>query len=315
MRLAIINDWFSDKFAVFTNRDGFLRSMQVLRDTYGWETKFFKKGDPGLFKHPYVDVEFSSNPGQAAVDWKPDAILYFADLTRPVIGELKDVKIPKAICFSGGPRRDFEKDVDLIFVESKSYLEDFKSRGLNAVQAFGTNTELFKPYTQPKVFDAIFPATFAGWKRHNLFAEAMGPRGLACGWWQPHEPETVDVCFKNGTAVLHHQNAESICLLLNMSKTCVVTSANNGGSQRTVLEAMACNIPVIATIDSDKTTEYIKACGVGNIVDPNPSSIREAVDGWVKNPHEINTRQWILDNYSEYIYAKKIKEGIESILK
>jgi len=74
---------------------------------------------------------------------------------------------------------------------------------------------------------------------------------------------------------------------------------------------MACNVPVIVTVDSDKTTEFVRACGVGEIVYPEPEAIRQAVEKW-KN-QKVSTREWILNNYSEKIYASKLKEGIMSI--
>jgi glycosyltransferase involved in cell wall biosynthesis len=97
-----------------------------------------------------------------------------------------------------------------------------------------------------------------------------------------------------------------------MSHTCVVTADGSGGCQRTVLEAMACNIPVIAMSDSDKTTEYIKECGVGSIVETTPEAIRNAVDAW--KGKKVDTRSFIKDNYSEEIYAKKLCDGINSII-
>lgn len=312
MKLAVVNDWYDEKSAVLTNQDGFLKSLQVLQK-WGWEVIFFKKHKfTWEFNHPCVTLKFSPDPKKAIDEWNPDAVLFFCDFSRPLLGEFENSKYPIALCLTGGLFEDYEDVPHIIFVESKSYLDRLQARGRNAIQAFGTNTELFKPIKQPKVWDAIFPATFAGWKRHNLFAEAVGNKGLAVGYWQPHEMECVDVCFRHGTAVLHHQGAESTALLYNMAKTCVVTSRSDGGSQRTVLEALASNIPVIVTEDSEKTSEYIRECGVGAIVPPTPEAIRNAVEEWKDNP--VNTRDWILKNYSETIYAKKLKEGIESIM-
>lgn len=311
-RLACVNDWYDRKSAVFWNKDGFLRMLSVLRDRDGWEIVFFKKHERTFeWDHDYVKLSFSPNPAQQVRDFKPDAILFFSDLSRPILGELKDMKCPKAICYSGGRFTDFIDVPDIIFVESKSYLDWFKSMGKNVVQAFGTNTELFKPYSQPKVWDGFFPATGAAWKRHGLFAESLKEKGLVCGWWQPHEPQCLEVCVKNGTAVLHHQMPESIVYLYSMARTVVITSSDIGGSQRSVLEAMACNVPVIVMADSTMTTEYVRECGQGAIVEPNVPDIRKAVAEWKDRP--VNTRDWILANYSEWVYADKVKEGIISI--
>lgn len=312
MKLAVCNDWWDRKSAVFFNKDGFLRAIGILGKE--WEVKFFKKHDQ-TFTMPHdcgFDLVFSPNPKQAVLDWKPDAVLFFCDFSREILNDFKDTGLPLALAFTGGPYRQYENVPDVVFVESQSYFDEFKKRGLNVKRAFGVNTELFKPMPQPKIFDAVFPATMAAWKRHDLFAEALGPRGLACGFWQPHEMHVVESLQKHNCAILHHQNAESVALIYSMGKTCVITSANNGGSQRAVLEAMACNIPMVVMSDSDKTSEYVRDCGVGAVVEPDVNAIRKAVDEW--KDQKVNTRDWVIENYSEYKYAQQLKEGIESIL-
>lgn len=313
MRLSVINDWYDKKSAVFWNKDGILRALQVLRDRDGWETTFFKKHEKTFeWEHDYIHLNFSPNPVGSAEAWKPDAYLLFADFSRPISAEIAATGRPFAQCYTGGRFTDYATLPDLVFTESKSYMGWMKSVGVKeVVQAFGTNTELFKPYPEPKIFDAFFPATGAAWKRHELFAEAMGSRGLVCGWWQPHEPQCLEVCQKFGTAVLHHQMAESVAFLYSMAHTVLITSSDIGGSQRSVLEAMACNRPVIVMDDSTMTSEYVRECGQGAIVPPDVQQIRNAVEEW-KNK-EVNTRDWIMKNYSEYIYADKLRDGITKL--
>lgn len=312
MRLAVVNDWYDKKSAVFWNKDGFLKMLDVLRKRDNWEIKFFKQHEKSFeWEHDYVDLHFSPDPVAALLNWKPDAILGFSDFSRPYLKALEGKGIPIALCYTGGRYTDYKDIPNLVFVESASYVDWMKPMGINVIQAFGTNTDLFKPLKEPKVWDAFFPATGAAWKRHGLFAEAMKDKGLVCGWWQPHEPQCLEVCIEHGTAVLHHQMAESMAYLYNMARTVVITSSDVGGSQRSVLEALASNIPVIVMNDSTMTSEYIRECGTGAIVEPEPSAIRRAVEEWKdKTP---NTREWIMKNYSEYIYADKVKAGIESI--
>ena len=312
-RLVVANDWVSDKQAHYLNKDGFLKALHILRERDGWDTVFIKKSSPGSFDHAYVQFKYVEDVKQGILDEKPDAILFFQDLSRPILGEFEDSKIPIALALVGGTFKDYIHVPDIIFVESQVYLDSLKGDAKKVVKAFGTNTEIFYPTKQPKIFDAVFPATFASWKRHNLFAEAMGEKGLACGWFQPNEPQCWQICQEKGTAILHHQNAESVNLLYNMSRTCVITSNAQGGSQRTVLEAMACNIPVIVMSDSDKTTEFVREVGIGGIVEPDANKIREEVVAWVGVGGSVNTRDFIMENYSAEIYATKLKEGIESI--
>lgn len=317
-KLAVCNDWYDKKSAVFFNKDGFLRSLDVLKKEHGWDVVFFKKHEETfIFEHDYVPLHFSPNVKKSILSWKPDAILFFCDLSRPIMKEFEDVDIPKAIAFTGGTFNDYAHVPDIIFVESQSYYDRFKKDGRNVMRAFGTNLEVFKPIQQPKVFDTFFPATFAGWKRHALYAEATSKfTSLAAGWWQEHEPHCWEECQAYGVALLHHQSAESVNLLYSMSRTVVITSETIGGSQRAVLEAIACNVPVIVMGDSDKTSEYVNQAfddgyEVGAVVAPEVEPIRTAVEYWMDK--EVNGREWIQKTYSEQIYAAQIKEGIEQI--
>ena len=310
-KICIANDWVSDKQAHYLNKDGFLKALHILREKEGWDTVFIKKSSPGSFDHEYVKFKYVEDVKQGILAEKPDAILFFGDLSRPILGEFEDSKIPIAVAMSGGTFNEYVHVPDIMFVESQVYVDLFKGDAKKVVRAFGTNTTVFKPTKQPKIWDAVFPATFASWKRHDLFAEAMGKNGLACGWFQPNEPQCWEVCQEKGTALLHHQNAESVNLIYNMGKTCVITSNAQGGSQRTVLEAMACNVPVITMSDSDKTTPFIEECGIGGIVEPDAMKIREVVWDWMNR--KVDTRDWVMENYSEEIYANQLKEGILSI--
>jgi glycosyltransferase involved in cell wall biosynthesis len=314
MKLGVINDWHDKKSAVFWNKDGFLRALQILKERDGWEVKFFKKHDKTFtWQHDCVELQFSPDPGATLREWNPDAVLFFSDLSRPILEEFRNYPKPKAICFSGGRHSHFADVPDLVFTESKSYIPWLNEIGAKRViQAFGTNTELFRPMEMPKYWDGFFPATGASWKRHELFGEALGPKGLVCGWWQETDIMPLEHCKNYGVGILHHQMPESLVYLYNMAHTTVITSSDIGGSQRTVLEAMACNRPVIVMSDSTMTTEYLNESGEGTIVEPNAGAIRQAVESSIGR--KVNTREWVLENYSEYVYAAKIRDGILSLL-
>lgn len=322
MRLAVATDWGDKKSAFYSNKDGFLKMLQVLRDRDKWETRFFRKHPDRTFEwsHDCIEAHISPNPAQAVLDWKPDAILLFCDFSRPIAGELYRKGIPIAQCYTGGRFDQYAHVPDIVFTESKSYIPWMKEKGVKAImQAFGTNTELFRPMPeQPKYFDALFPATFASWKRHNLFVEAMGERGVCVGWWQDHEMEIIFNIQKKRTGLLHHQMAESMALMYNMARTVVVTSNDIGGSQRTVLEAMASNVPLVVMSDSSMTSEYVQEAAragfyAGEVIDPVAPEIAKTVDRMISAGYPPNAREWIMANYSEYIYADKVKAGIEGI--
>ena len=246
-----------------------------------------------------------------------DAYLFFADLTRPALIEMAGEK-PTALCFTGGfAQSSASERIGLFFVESAVYLDRFRREGRNTIQAFGTNTRLFRPLPkQQKHWDAIFPATFADWKRHKLFAEALGPKGMACGWLQDHEPWCYNECFEQGVLVLPHIPAYALPFLYAGAHTCVITSNSAGGSQRTVLEAMACACPVIVMEDSDKTSEYVREGGGGFIVRPEVGAIREAIGRAKELGSDVRakSREYILGKYSERHYAAALVEGLKSIV-
>jgi glycosyltransferase involved in cell wall biosynthesis len=313
MRLAFCWDW-ENTIPQLTNwKDGLAMALKILSKE--WEIRAYSIEQDMIFPAPYMPITLKPSPellAQEILNFKPDAILFFADLTRPTIPYLAYKGIPMALCYIGGTFRDYVDCFDLFFVESEVYKNQFETEGKKVIKAFGTNTEVFKPIKQTKIWDAIFPATFARWKRHELFAGAVGNTGLAVGWmYQDHETECWQICQERGTMILSYVDAETLNYLYNASRTCVITSDKTGGSQRTVLEAMACNIPVITMIDSDKTSEYIRECGIGEVVEPSIEAIQKAIQKWRNK--SVNTRDWILKNYSAEIYAQKLKEGILSI--
>lgn len=245
-----------------------------------------------------------------------DVICVWGDMSRPHIRELAEYGKPLVNMFAGGEL--FTKNTDLfdhIFVESQVYLDQFLERGYSASLAFGTNTEMFKPLPgrthklegQRKVFDVFFPGAYAAWKRHKLLAEALNPDFLVCtaGVSQKIEKECYQDMQDIGALVLPFVGPEALNVLYNSARTVVVPSHSEGGSQRTVLEAMACNVPVIAT-DSDK---FDAMEDYGYTVNPDPESIHDAIKFALGEEPE-DTRSYIEQEWSHITYANKIEEEL-----
>jgi glycosyltransferase involved in cell wall biosynthesis len=245
--------------------------------------------------------------------FNPDVILCWGDMTRPNALALAELGKPMALCFAGGDVNGENRDLfDWIFVESSVYAKklDYAGRS-NFSIAFGTNTDLFEPVEQVKCFDTIFPATFAEWKRHGLYAQATeGLRSLACGYmYFDHETDCWKECLRRGTTVLPHVSAAALKYLYAASSVCVVPSRSDGGSQRTVLEAMAMNIPVVVA-DSDKF-DY------GNHIyrtAPVAEDIRGYIDVLLDGPQSTNTREYVLDCWSHQKYAAALEEGLRHLI-
>ena len=105
-----------------------------------------------------------------------DNILLWGQLNQKIIEHLDTYKV--GLCFAGGAEEHpLGKEYDIIFTENKYINQKFIDQGYNAKVAFGINTDIFKPYPQPKVFKALYPAVFGMWKRQDLFAQAFGKDG------------------------------------------------------------------------------------------------------------------------------------------
>jgi glycosyltransferase involved in cell wall biosynthesis len=243
----------------------------------------------------------------------PDVILHWGDMTRPHAREHVNLNVPMALCFAGGEViGDNVELFDHIFVESQVYLDKLQDKGYSASIAFGTNTELFTPIPeQAKQFDTIFPATFALWKRHELYAKATkGLRSLACGYiYHKHETECWKVCLENDVMVLPHVSSAVLRYLYAASRVCVIPSLSSGGSQRTVLEAMAMNLSLVVC-DSDKF-DYVEGQQVW-CVEPRVEQLMEAIDEALVT--DVSTRDYILENWSEKTYADSLEKGLKALL-
>lgn len=255
---------------------------------------------------------------------KGDIILYWES---PVTECGKDrenyVKIkhnpkPKILLFAGGQiKREWVDGFNLLLVESRINEEECEALGIPWMRAFGVNTEKMKPEKQPKVFDAVFPSTCAGWKRQALFSRALKEKGVLCGRFQESDPIGFITARANNTAIFNELPYHAVNSLYNMAHCCVNTSDYWGGGQRTTLESLATNTPVIVMADSPKNREYIEESGCGLVVEPNEEDIRKAIEEiktWSQERKEKG-RDYILKKYSHEIYAKQIIEGINKILK
>jgi glycosyltransferase involved in cell wall biosynthesis len=318
MKIAVIHDWHPDFFQELTWTDGLAAAIKILGTRH--EVKFFTCGTSEfVMPHPYFPIYFTP-PGdtmkQRVKEFAPDVILHWADMTRENAEPLKTLGLPMAICFAGGnPFGPTWHLFDHIFVESQSYKGAFENAGLSVSTAFGTNTELFKPLPDiQKKFDVIFPATFCNWKRHKLFTDStQGLNTICTGFmYTDHEVDCWQYPQKNGVLTLPHVSADTLRHLYAASKCCLITSHWTGGSQRTVLEAMAMNIPLVVMSDSDKTSEYVNECGQGIVANPEPSEIRQAVIEMMGM--EVSTRDYVLSKWSEHNYADAIEAGLKKIV-
>lgn len=311
LKISFVWDWEFVPSQALTWKDGLAAALKELIGR-GHEIQIVTCGEDIVVQHDYFPIHVTTDVLRTVKSFDPDVILHWADMTRPNALPTLKLNKPMAICFAGGEALGENVELfDHIFVESEVYKKVFEDNGYKTSIAFGTNTDLFKPIEQVKAFDTIFPATFALWKRHDLYAKATnGLRSLACGYmYHKHEQECWQVCLDNNVTILPHVSADVLHYLYASSKICVIPSLSSGGSQRTVLEAMAMNIPLIVC-DSDKF-DYVEGQDVMRVA-PNVEELREAIQKSLTK--EVNTREYILKNWSHINYANALEEGLKSII-
>lgn len=304
MRIAFIWQGLSGRYGFW--QDGLYAAMKLLEQEH--------------------EVRYFDFPLEGLHGFKPDIVLYWES---PVTQFSRDahnwntvcmLPYPKCLLFAGGPLRAMDvKDFDLVFVESRINEEDCERQGIPYKRAFGTNTQLFKPVETPKIYDAFMHATFAGWKRHELFAEAVGSKGALAGRRQEHDDNGYQRSVKLGVTIFPEQNAEALSKLISSSWVVLNTSNFEGGGQRCTLEAMACGVPVIVMADSPKNREFVEDCGGGYIVEPSPEAIRNCIENIKTDPTEASlkgemARTYVARFWSETEYRDSLLEGIQSII-
>lgn len=298
-KLAFVWDFAVTKQELFTWADGLNAALNILQEKYNYEVYVISSDNKASIEEQLRAI-------------KPDVILGWGSLDRPSFASLREYKVPTALCFAGGPTtHPFSSSFDIVFVENDVYKNAFVRQGVNVKVAFGTNSQLFVPIQLKEHYRAFYPAAFALWKRHELFAKAVGKEGIACGKFIEKERSCIDVCVENGVTVLPQLPYQVLPYLYNQSKYTLITASSAGGSQRAVLESMSCEkIPIVMS-DSEKCCEYVKDSGYGVIVEPKVEAIKEAL---AKEYKFDNTgRSYILSKYSAEIYAKQIHEGLISI--
>lgn len=305
--MKIVFFWFGlDGRYAYKWRDGLYAAMKLLE----------KDNDVR-----YYDV----NPKTISevYDFQPDVVLFWE---APVTQRGKDAEMwnsvcalpfPKALLFAGGPLKAIDvKDFDLVFTESQINDEDCEREGIPYKRAFGVNTQIFKPEVNKKIpiiWDAFMAATFAEWKRHDLFAQAVGNKGCVAGRLQEHDRNGYNECMKRGVSVLEEQSAEEVARLMQESVCVLNTSSYWGGGQRCTLEAMACGVPVIVMSDAPKNREFVEASGGGVVCEPDAESIRAAIQE-ITPYMGTQGLEYVQHYWTEKHYAEALLEGIQSII-
>lgn len=312
LRIAFVKDWHDDLESQAGNFDGILAAIAELSKRHKLE--FITRGTGECQHINRIFYRFADFIESKLLQFKPDVIVCWGSLDRPWHGMLpKD--IPALLCFAGGPtHHEFLSNFRHIFVESQVYLDDFRSRGISSSRAFGTNTSIFRPEPRtPKIFDSLYPASFCFHKDQEVFARAIGSRGLAVGNW--NELDIAGKCLQLGLPILRRVSSNVLTDLYNLSRTVCIPSGPGGGSQRVCLESMACGTPVVCSVDNDKCREFVQESGFGKLAEPVPEAIREAIYELIASPPSPQVGiEYIRSKWTEHHYASALESGIREVL-
>ena len=182
------------------------------------------------------------------------------------------------------------KGFDAVFCESTPVYEAVRALGVRAVKAFGTDSDFFCPDDTKKDIEYFYPATFSKWKMQSEISY-LGDKLLCVGTVQPDGESELASCRMNGVNVeIGYFPVEKIRNLYRRSKKIIIPAVH--GSERTVLEAMSCNIlpKVVKQVVNRKTYSYIE----------------EYEKSGCKTP-----REFILKNYTASHYAEAVLKTIE----
>lgn len=220
-----------------------------------------------------------------------DGVIFWDDSNSEFFYQLDNYNCPKALCLTTDPHNfDNLKKLNAVYCESTPVYNAVRSQGIRAIPAFGTDIAFFSPDDSVyKDIEYFYPATFSPWKRQSDIAD-LGSRLTCIGTLQPDGALELAECQKNGVKVeLGYFPAEKIRDYYRRSQAVIIPAVH--GSERTVLEAMACNIlPQVTNLNNVKSQSFIREYHLSGCKSP---------------------REFIERNYSHKKYAKAILKGLE----
>lgn len=219
-----------------------------------------------------------------------DGLIFWDDSNSGFFALLDQYDCPKALCLTTNPQ-DFDnlRKLNAVYCESTPVYEEVRAQGIRAIKAFGTDTDFFKPDPSVKKnIEYFYPATFSPWKRQSEIAY-LGNQLTCIGTVQPDGQYELQKCLENGVNVEEgYFPVVKIRDYYRRSKRVIIPAAH--GSERTVLEAMSCDLLPSVTGNNKKAESYITE---------------------YLNSDEISPREFIIKNYSHLKYARDLLKGLQ----
>lgn len=218
----------------------------------------------------------------------PDFVLGWGAFGSPVeqllqgmIGKRGNKKYKVGLCIGGYsvPTKEQINAFDILFVEtqwSKDWLEKYCSKKHPPIHhAFGINSDIFKPLgtsisvtgedviqvsESRKIWDYLTVGSFSLWKRQEKICAKDGAK-MAIGQIQKDNlQESIGII---GNLLLAHCGVsdmvypQQLANFYHAAKNVYIPAELNGGGERAVLEARACEIPVEIEPDNPKLEELL----------------------------------------------------------
>lgn len=219
-----------------------------------------------------------------------DFIYLWDDSNSEFFKFIDDYKCRKGMSLTTNPQNyDNLSKLDVVFCESNPVYDLLRPHGIRTIKAFGTDTKFFSPDNTEKDIPYFYPATFSPWKRQKDIAYLSSDL-LCVGTVQPDGESELRACKDAKVKVeVGYFPAKKIRDYYRRAKKVIIPAIH--GSERTVLEAMSMNIPVEVTdFHNQKSRSYIQEFEASEFE---------------------STREFILTNYSEKVFAKNLLRGIE----
>lgn len=180
---------------------------------------------------------------------------------------------------------------DVVFCETSVIYDECRMRGVHAVRAFGTDEQFFTPGKVKKDLAYFYPATFSPWKKQEDIAH-LGNKLTCIGTIQPDGEYQYQVCKENGVNTeVGYFPPEKIRDYYQRTRNIVIPAVH--GSERTVLEAMSCDLlPIVISPQNIRASSYIKEFQKSGLISP---------------------REFILKNYSAEKYKQSILKGMKDV--
>jgi hypothetical protein len=241
-------------------KDGLWAALEILKADKDIDIELYNLADDKPFNN--LDAIFML--GWGAFGSNVDKFLRHESFKKTGWGPEKPGKL--GLCIGGNampPER--AEEYDILFYETNWYKKQIEQHP-NIVHAFGINANIYKPDSVSRyaesypIWDYLSVGAFANWKRQNLLCQKPG-RKMAIGQIQKGNiQESIDIIgdlLLGGVGISDMVPPEDLVKYYYMAGKVYIPADINGGGERAVLEARACERKVEIENDNPKLKELL----------------------------------------------------------